>query len=330
MTSFFRNLFKIYSVIFICLVACTTIKKQPTAPKSNFRVVGYLRRADIENGNALSVDLDKVSMINIAFINPDKDGNISGINGLKTFIDKAHQKHVTVLIAIGGGNGPAYYSTLLADSLRALVVKNMTALVQDNGLDGIDVDLEGPRIDKNYEAFVTDLSTALKAKHKLMTAAIATAYKSQYSDAALARFDFINIMSYDKTGPWRPHEPGQHAPYSMVTADLQYWSVSRGIAKDKLNVGLPFYGYGFGPGAPTEITFKSIVTKYPGAENRDTVAVANGATIFYNGISTIAAKTNFALNNAGGVMIWQLLQDAGGDKSLLNAIDKTIRTKNGR
>jgi chitinase len=45
-----------------------------------------------------------------------------------------------------------------------------------------------------------------------------------------------------------------------------------------------------------------------------------GQIIYYNGIPTIKQKTDLAKQEASGIMIWQLLGDAPGDKSLLNAI----------
>jgi len=66
------------------------------------------------------------------------------------------------------------------------------------------------------------------------------------------------------------------------------------------------------------------VAQYPGAENTDQVSTTGGGIIYYNGIPTIKQKTAFAIKQAGGVMMWQLLQDAGGDQSLLNAIDGTV------
>jgi hypothetical protein len=66
------------------------------------------------------------------------------------------------------------------------------------------------------------------------------------------------------------------------------------------------------------------VAQYPGAENLDQV----GNTIYYNGIPTIKQKTTFAVQNAGGVMIWELSQDATGAKSLLTAVDQVVKGSN--
>ncbi|HMG11384.1 MAG TPA: glycosyl hydrolase family 18 protein, partial [Mucilaginibacter sp.] len=146
-----------------------------------------------------------------------------------------------------------------------------------------------------------------------------------FSDKALAQLDFINVMSYDKTGPWNQAKPGQHSPYSMAVDDMNYWGGARGIAKEKLSLGVPFYGYGFGVNAPGSLAFSEILVAYPGSESLDQVTVAGGGIVYYNGIPTIKNKTEVALNKAGGIMIWQLRQDAKGANSLLNAINTVIK-----
>ncbi|ASU34901.1 glycosyl hydrolase family 18 protein [Mucilaginibacter xinganensis] len=301
------------------------VKVNGAADNAVFRVVGYLTLHSIESGATNGFDFDRINYLNIAFINPDAGAKFSAIPALSKIVTSAHEKNTKVLISIGGGSAPAYYSSLLSDTLRATLITNLVKLVADNNLDGIDVDLEGERIDNNYQSFVTELSAALKQAKKLLTAAVATAYKSQYTDKALAEYDFINIMSYDKTGPWRPSNPGQHAPFDMAVSDLDYWTNTRGIAKRKLSLGVPFYGYGFGSGAPADINFNALVTQYPGAENMDELAVAGGGIIYYNGIATIKNKVKLALENAGGVMIWQLMGDGTGSKSLLNVINEAIK-----
>ncbi len=105
----------------------------------------------------------------------------------------------------------------------------------------------------------------------------------------------------------------------MAVNQFNYWT-GRGLPASKAIIGLPFYGYGFGASANQGISYANIIAQYPGAENQDQV----GNTIYYNGIPTIKAKTTFAIQNAGGVMIWELSQDAVGSKSLLTAVNQVI------
>jgi chitinase len=299
--------------------------KKPVAAAS-FRVVGYLREYNVVDGRAIKFDFSKITHLNIAFLNPDAAGNFATLSGLKELVTAAHAKNVKVLASIGGGLAPAYYTTLIADNgSRAKLVSSIAALTDQYNLDGIDVDLEGSFVDANYETFVMALKAILQPKGKLLTTAIATVYATQYTNKALAQFDFINIMSYDKTGPWKPEKPGQHSPYSMAVNDLDYWGGTRGIAKEKLSLGLPFYGYGFGSGVPEDMSFSDIIRQYPGAADKDEVTVTAGGTMYYNGVPTIKSKTTLALQKAGGIMIWQLLQDDAGSNSLLNIIDAEVK-----
>lgn len=311
-------------IILSCEKSIAQIKVPLPTSNPGFKIIGYLLESDIAAGNTVNFEFGSVTHLNIAFINPDQNGNFPVLNGVSAFITLAHQKKVKVMASIGGGSAPAYYASLLADSSRKDFIKKLVKETVANGFDGVDVDLESTRIDHNYENFVTGLAAALKQKGKQITAAVATAYGTQYTDKALSQFDYINIMSYDKTGPWNLAIPGQHAPYTMAVDDLSYWHSTRGIAKDKLILGLPFYGYGFGTNAPGSISFQNLTAQYPGAENTDQVTVPGGGIIYYNGIPTITAKVQLALQQSGGVMIWQLLQDASGKLSLLHSIDEII------
>ena len=320
---------------FFILLATAGFKKNDVkaAPgndnkKEKFRVVGYFRYEGNLIEQARAISFNKITHLNVAFINPDSNGTFMVNADLKKVAAIAHRKGVQILASIGGGNPPAYLIKLINQANQGALIANLVELTTSNNLDGIDVDLEGSFVDENYESFVVKLAAALKAKKKLITAAVATAYKDRYTDKALAQYDFINVMSYDKTGPWNLNNPGPHSPYSMAIEDLAYWNGTRMIAKEKLSLGVPFYGYGFGTNAPASLAFKDIITAYPGSQNNDEVVVNGGGTVYYNGIPTIKSKTELALDKAGGIMMWQLLQDASGPNSLLSTINSTIKAHN--
>lgn len=324
----------IRNFLFILLCGLTFLvfacsKKAITADssKSIFRVIGYLPGKENLVQSANSIDYSKITHLNIAFINPDSAGTLTGTGNLKEVAAIAHAKNVKIMASIGGGSAPKYYPSFLTGDKKTKLITDLVNLAVDANLDGIDVDLEGALIDANYENFVIDLAAQLRQKNKMITAAIATVYKDQFTDKALAQFDFVNIMSYDRTGPWNPAKPGPHAPYDMAVEDVEYWRKTRGIVKEKLSLGVPFYGYGFGGTAPESISWKSILLQYPDAIQKDEFNV-NGGTIYYNGIPTIRKKTSLALEKTGGVMIWQLMQDtASGSQSLLVNIHDVIHSK---
>ena len=163
-----------------------------------------------------------------------------------------------------------------------------------------------------------------------MTSAIAVFYKDQLTDRALAQYDFVNIMSYDHTGPWRPERPGPHSTFEHAVEALEYFGTTRKIPRAPMVLGVPFYGYGYGPelsSPAVTMTYKEIVATFPGAEQVDEWKMPSGGTIYYNGIPTIRRKTASRWRKRPGIMIWQILGDAPGEQSLLKAINDVAYDK---
>ncbi len=310
---------QLFAYLFI-LLCSITIKTT-----AQFRIVGYLNTWDDFPNNAANLDYTKITHLNIAFANPDADGNLTTFPGLSIVVNNAHASNVKVLMSMGGadlGGTKNNWKNLTQPQNVQTFCKKLLAYVQANNLDGLDVDLEGNIIGKNYGGFIQKLSTVLKPKNKLVTAAVATWFADQIPSSTFAYFDFANIMSYDSTGPWAPNHPGQHSSYSMAVNDLNFWA-AKGLPVNKTGLGVPFYGWGFyNKFSQNEYAYGDLITQYPGAQNEDQVA----DTIYYNGIATIKKKTKLAIRKASGIMIWQLTEDAQGKKSLLNAINSIINT----
>jgi chitinase len=294
---------------------------------SQFRVIGYIRVYNEMLKDVKTINLDQINNLNIAFLNPEPSGEFKDYPELDGVVKMAHQHNVKVLIACGGGSRHVFLDSLLADRNRARVVKNFIDFVDKYNLDGIDVDIENDDINTNYESFVVELGGALHKKHKVISAALAYSTRNKITEKALNTFDFVNLMAYDKTAPWRPNQPGQHSPYSMAQDQITYWKIQRGLAKDKINIGVPFYGYGFGPSGVSSMSFEQIINAYPDAYKSDEFTMNGGGTMYYNGFKTIRDKTILAQQETGGIMIWQLLGDAKGDNSLLNQIHQTVMKK---
>lgn len=316
---------KIYLLIALIGIAQLAANAQSDG---SFKVVGYYSL------NAAMSDVDKsilkqLTHVNLWFLNPDSLGNFTrDLSGLTRFVSAAHKRNIMVLFSIGGGSKQPQYHYLLKDDKRAMLIQNLVKEVIKYDLDGIDVDLEGSNIDEYYEKFVVELASELRKHSKLITAAIAIYYKDQFTDRALQQYDFVNVMSYDRTGPWRPEKPGPHAAYEHAVEDLDYFGMMRKIPKEKMTLGVPFYGYGYGP----EITspaismgYGKIVETFKGAESVDQWTMPDGKILYYNGIPTIEKKTLLAKEKASGVMIWQVFGDAKGRKSLLKAIRRAAK-----
>ncbi len=294
------------------------------------KVIAYIPNWIDLNAFSSTIQYSKLTHINIAFENPDANGYLSFNSGSNTIINAAHAQNIKVFVSLGGGSvseGGAIrdnYFNLITPANRTAFIQKIYDYVVAHNFDGVDVDLEGPAINGDYGGFVIALANKLHANGKLISAALSEGYGgANVPSSTFAAYDWINIMAYDATGPWAPNNPGQHSPYSMAVNQFNYWT-GRGLPASKAVIGLPFYGYGFGASANQGISYANIVAQYPGAENLDQV----GNTIYYNGIPTIKQKTTFAIQNAAGVMIWELSQDATGSKSLLTAINQVITGSN--
>jgi GH18 family chitinase len=298
--------------------------------KHNFKIVGYYSiRSAMEDYKKFP--FSRLTHVNLSFLNPDTLGNFTrDLSALKPFIDKAHKKNVKVLFSIAGGSEHPYYHKLLKEDNRAMFIRNLLSQVINYNFDGIDVDIEGRDIDENYEAFVVELARELRLQHKLITSAIAVYYKDQISDKAIAQYDFVNVMVYDRTGPWQPQNPGQHSSYENAVEDLEYFGTVRNVPGEKMLLGVPFYGYGFGPDISSPVksmNYSEIVSAFPGSESVDEWKANDGNIMYYNGMPTIKKKTELAMEKASGIMIWQVGGDARGTKSLLKTIYKTASVK---
>lgn len=291
----------------------------------NFKVVGYLPTyrfswlADIE--------FERLTHVNIAFANPDAQGNLSfdGAN-IGPAVDLAHQGGCEVFISLAGGyltpEVDANWNYWALPANRPAFIQKIVQYVQANDFDGVDIDLEWQYVQDWYSPFILDLKAALEPLGIPLTAALPGSHRyPEISDPALAAFDWVNMMVYDLTGPWDPSNPGQHSPYWWAENCIQYWQ-NQGVPADKLTLGVPFYGYNFEVSPVTSFTFRGIVN-----ENAAHAQLDQSGQRFWNGIPTIEAKTQLALDEVGGLMIWEIGQDAFGANaqySLLRAIDEVV------
>ncbi len=291
---------------------------------SDFRVVGYLPSW---SGDPATLQFDALTQIDYAFLTLRPDGryafvyNSEKLNGI---VKLAHGRGVKVLASVGGWSGstPSAFDVVSSDSNRTTrFVLNTLALIDQYDLDGLDIDWEFPsaRAAWRFALLIHVLAEDLHAAGKLLTIAVSATDRHgvDIEDSVIADVDFIDIMAYDDGVGGPPGVP--HSTYSFSEKALNYWLVSRDVPPSKAVLGVPFYGRSLKNYHAR--TFKAILAGDRRAAAKD---ISDGYA--YNGFATIRAKTlDLARDRAGGIMIWQIAQDASGEDSLLNAIYDAVK-----
>lgn len=299
----------------------------------DFKCIVYIFCLAKEGLSKLRFDI--VTHVNYAFAIPTKEGHVLPLDNpelAKAVIAKAHASGAKVCISLGGWS---YEDIPLEATFRegtntpekiSTLAEEITAMAEDFGFDGVDVDWEYPRTGdgskEQYEAFLSLLHEKLKPKGMLLTAAVLAGLDSRNEPVRSAaeaqdrpsfdKLDWINLMTYDCDGP-------QHSTYGFAENCVKYWVEDRGFAPAKLNLGLPFYGRPF-PGA-----YCDLLKADPEALEKDMV-VLNGREVWYNGRDTLRRKVALAKEyGLGGVMVWEISEDSEEeDKSLLTVLGQAI------
>jgi len=289
---------------------------QPVHAEPAKRIVGYLPYW--ESGDFDSIDYSKLTDVIYFHIWPKPDGTLDtsviNQNDLDSIRSKAHAEGVNVLIAIGGwGVSDSFPEMAQNNAIRANFVSHVVSFVIENNLDGADIDWETP-IDQNkidyQEVLLADLSDALYPLGKLLTVA-ANAEVVELKSSSAYSVDWVNLMAYDMN--WGNAEHSTLA--DSISALERYQEI--GIPKEKLALGIPFYGRDNNGGA---IKYQDIVLEC----NPEPTSNYCGS-YFFNGIDLVNQKAHHVLNgNYFGVMIWNLGQDTYDQTSLLNSINETF------
>lgn len=294
---------------------------------SPYRVVGYL--PDWSYQYYTKVDYSALTHLDIAFCNPDENSNIScniPDDTLQTIINTAHQYNVKVMPSVAATVSTITFASLINTPEKiALLNENLIAYCQKFGFDGIDLDVERGSTDavwNYYGDWVSALRTECDASGLELSTATAEWTAKKISSETFACFDFVTVMAYADDS-----STVSHTTLEFGQRQMNYIAQEKQVPPEKLVLGIPFYGRGYTADGKLDRsyykTFAELVAADPANYDRD---VCNG--VAYNGAPTVRVKCNYA-KQYGGVMIWQLAQDASGDYSLLAVIKDEMRPKPG-
>lgn len=290
----------------------------------NSRVVGYL--PDWAYYSYSTMDLSALTHMNIAFCIPDSEGNLTcniPSYDMKNIVDRAHAYDVKVMAGLGGAGGGEGYLPLI-DTPEEMEAFNNRIMdyCETYDLDGIDLDIElGSKHEIwNYYADWVESLRALCDEHGYeLSTATAQWVAVNVTPETYAHFDFVNVMAYDNDA-----DESSHADMEFAETSLEYFNVQKKIPKEKLVLGVPFYGRGYTDDGKLDwnsyVSFAKLIGYDEANYDSD---LYNG--IAYNGASTMRKKCEMAMEH-GGIMIWELTQDAAGEYSLLSLIKEEMTT----
>lgn len=205
------------------------------------------------------------------------------------FIAQTKAAKVRVVPTLMWGDGAAIQNILSNTTSRIALENRVTALVKQNGYDGIDIDFEAKQAETiNYfSTFLEGLYARMGQKWVYCTVearqplqdryapgqsvpADATDYANDY--AAMNKYcDRVELMAYDQGTIDVRLDAARSAPYAPV-ADPGWVSdlvnlAAQSISRNKLIVGIPTYGYEYavtpqGDGSFKYQTLWSLTQKY--------------------------------------------------------------------
>ncbi|MBW0480768.1 hypothetical protein O181_020483 [Austropuccinia psidii MF-1] len=199
----------------------------------------------------------------------DQGNNLYGCFNQFRQIKQTH-RHLKLLLSIGGWTYSANFAPATdSPAKRQKFADSAISILENYGLDGLDIDWEYPNSDDEAERFVDILRrtraglTQLKEKKKDVTPYLLTIaapcgpshYKQLHLKSMAQYLSFINLMAYDYSGSWDTitgHQANLLLPENRsinqgnvsTVAALNYY-ISQSVPASKLVMGMPLYGRSF-------------------------------------------------------------------------------------
>jgi|GEM_PF-602718 len=240
---------------------------------NSFEVTGWIPYWRGATGTAdVMPHLDELTEINPFVYSVKSDGTILDNAGMdqspwSDLVAAAKAKHVRVIPTVMWSNGDQEHAILSSAPLRQALEDRITALIKNNGYDGVDIDFEGKHAeDKNYfSTFLKGLYMRMGSKWVMCDIESRTPVDARYygtevpPDAAVYANDFaainkycdrVKVMAYDQQGIDLQLSAAA-ASSSQLYAPVAdpFWVrkvinlMSQSISKKKLMIGVPTYGY---------------------------------------------------------------------------------------
>lgn len=322
-----KRLFNTTLIATMAFIALSAIANNLFAAEKTVTAKERVIVAYVTSWSRVMPDPKTMTHINYAFghVTNTFDGvRIDNEERLKSIVAlKKDNPQLKVMLSVGGW-GSGRFSEMAADDRRRMAfAEDCRRVVEDFGLDGIDIDWEYPTSNAagissseddtaNFTLLMRDLRKALGKKYLLTLASVGSA---KYVDfKAIDKYiNFVNIMAYDMGGAPKHHTalyPSKNT--NMSSTDAVKAHIEAGVPAHKLVLGMAFYGRG-GKNYPNFQDYKDIpATSDKYIERWDDEAKApyltdlQGNFVFgFENPRSLAGKCRYVLENGlKGAMYW--------------------------
>lgn len=232
------------------LAGCKAEQKEVSNDKV---VIAY-----VTSWSSVIPDPAHLTHINYAFghVTNSFDGvRIDNPQRLKTLVAlKEVKPELKVMLSVGGWGSGRFSEMASTDERRKAFAKDCLRVVEEFGLDGIDIDWEYPTSDmagisaspddtENFTLLMKELRRVLPAEMQLTMASAANAKYVDFKEA-IQYMDFVNVMNYDMASAPQHHSGMYRSEMSPgITCEEGILAhVEAGVPMEKLVFGMPFYG----------------------------------------------------------------------------------------
>lgn len=277
-------------------------------------------------GSDVMPDMRLMTHIDYAFghVNETFDGiRISRPERLEAIV--AAKGDVKVCLSIGGWGSGRFSEMAATEAGRKAFALDCARVIRQYNLDGIDLDWEyptssaagissSPEDTENFTLLMKEIRSAI-GPDMLLTLASAASAKFIDFEAILPVIDWVNVMSYDMGRPPRHNAALRRSPNAGFTMEgALERHLAAGIPKEKIVMGMPFYGHGNRKDYPDYVDYKDQKPPKEGLhEVWDDVAKipyyadADGRMVLgFDNVRSIRAKCEFILSRGVlGGMYWE-------------------------
>ncbi len=234
---------------------------------------------------------------------------------LADFVKETKAHRVNPWIAVVGKWPNSTFFPTIESSSRQPFIEALVEFCKSNDLYGVNLDIEPVADAAVFSDFIVELASALNVRGFKLSIAVEPRSIAVLPYAA-AYLDWIDIMAYDIY-----HTVGypEHSRYEDSIRAINLYFAG-GIPKDKLLLGIPFYGR---DSSTSYYPYDNIAIKYAPLPGSNSVVEPSvpGGIIWWNGPDLIRQKTRFVVDQGYlGVAVYKAPLDVEDGSPLLGAV----------